>query len=222
MAPAKRSCCVTSCGNYSLNRPDVTFYKLPSAAAPADRRLKWLQAIKRCDIDEFGNPDPSKLWNPTSKYIFVCSDHFVSLAKNDNPDHMDFVPSVFPHSAESLQQRATRVERADRAQKRCALHTDVDFVDVTAPKKAKNPSLVYNLETLLANSMTPGQSLTTASASPCIGTLFNFRFLNFSLKNFAYFKPSSLQSVKKILILLQGVLSKCSDFEVPVKIHANI
>ena len=127
MSSAKRRiCCVPSCTNTShSSRADLSFYMLPSAAAPAERREKWLQAIKRCGTDQNGSPDPSIPWVPPSKYYYVCSEHFVSMSKHDDPDHPDFTPSVFSHSSEGVQGRSARVERATRAKKRCAVRDDL-------------------------------------------------------------------------------------------------
>ena len=56
-----------------------------------ERRARWVAAVNR------------KNWQPTD-HSWLCSCHFISGAKSDDPLSPDSVPSVFPHTA-SLQKR---------------------------------------------------------------------------------------------------------------------
>ena len=57
----------------------LSFYRFP---ADPDRRLKWVAALKR------------EKWLPTQR-SWLCSAHFVSGRKSDDPLSPDFVPSIF-------------------------------------------------------------------------------------------------------------------------------
>ena len=65
-----KSCCVFSCTNNVKNHPELSFYLLPSNK---ERRRLWLQAISRASL-----LSPTKPWSPKSKYVYVCSRHFIS------------------------------------------------------------------------------------------------------------------------------------------------
>ncbi|KAK0149998.1 THAP domain-containing protein 4 [Merluccius polli] len=71
------------CNNSRKRNPGMIFYSLPREK---ERRYKWLAAIRR------------DLWTPTSNTL-LCSEHFLSGAKQDNPLSPDFVPSLFAHTS---------------------------------------------------------------------------------------------------------------------------
>ena len=75
------SCCAIGCTNRYHEGCGLSFYRFP---ADRSRRNKWLAAIKRKD------------WQP-SDYSWVCSAHFVSGKKSDDPLSPDYVRSVFTY-----------------------------------------------------------------------------------------------------------------------------
>lgn len=77
-----KSCCAVGCAKRAVKGCGVSFYRFP---ADLDRRARWIAAIKR------------KNWQPT-KNSWVCSSHFISGAKSDEPLSPDFVPSIFSHT----------------------------------------------------------------------------------------------------------------------------
>ena len=55
-----------------------------------------------------------KDWSP-SEYTLICSAHFVSGSKSNNPLSPDYVPSVFAHTKSPAKQRAVEdIERFTR------------------------------------------------------------------------------------------------------------
>ncbi|XP_034083528.1 uncharacterized protein LOC117553618 isoform X2 [Gymnodraco acuticeps] len=66
-----RSCSVPFCTTNKLKNPNLKFYILPNGSTEPRRRTRWLQAIRR--EDEFGH-----LWDPKSKHVYVCSQHFIT------------------------------------------------------------------------------------------------------------------------------------------------
>ncbi|KAK0151943.1 THAP domain-containing protein 4 [Merluccius polli] len=76
-------CCAVGCNNSRKRNPGMIFYSLPREK---ERRYKWLATIRR------------DLWTPTSNTL-LCSEHFLSGAKQDNPLSPDFVPSLFAHTS---------------------------------------------------------------------------------------------------------------------------
>ena len=66
-----KGCCVPGCINNSKKNEDLSFYLIPSEATEPQRRVLWLQRIRRQD-------ENGKLWVPKSEYHYVCSAHFIS------------------------------------------------------------------------------------------------------------------------------------------------
>ncbi|KAI4805790.1 hypothetical protein KUCAC02_010387, partial [Chaenocephalus aceratus] len=112
-----RSCCVPFCTTNKLKNQNLKFYILPNGSTEPRRRTWWLQAIRR--EDEFGH-----LWDPKSKHVYVCSQHFITGLKNEDIAHPDYTPSLFPHkktkSPRSVLQRLEKEEALGREGFRCA------------------------------------------------------------------------------------------------------
>lgn len=62
------SCSAYGCSNHNrmINKPG--FYRLPNNNPGL--RKRWINACKRVNKD--GSP-----WNPTSKNVYLCGDHFI-------------------------------------------------------------------------------------------------------------------------------------------------
>lgn len=98
------SCCAVNCTNRkksgSSQSSTLTFYRIPNNEK---RRQLWIAAIKR------------QSWSETSiSNARVCSAHFISGKKSDDPTNPDYVPSVFAHNKikeSSQQQKLKRHER---------------------------------------------------------------------------------------------------------------
>ena len=87
-----RSCCAVGCKNRHSSESDIVFYRFP---VDPDRRNRWVAAIKR------------ESWEPT-EYSFVCSVHFVSGRKSQDPLSPDFVPSIFDHVGSPAKRKRAR------------------------------------------------------------------------------------------------------------------
>ncbi|KAK6165974.1 hypothetical protein SNE40_022774 [Patella caerulea] len=86
------SCSAYGCHNRQYQeRSDVSFYRFP---ANETRRQLWINNVKTAARDEKWS------WNPT-RYSRLCSAHFISGKKNDNPSSLDYAPSVFVCSSKS-------------------------------------------------------------------------------------------------------------------------
>ncbi|XP_030278070.1 uncharacterized protein LOC115584655 isoform X2 [Sparus aurata] len=104
-----RSCCVPFCTTNKLKNPHLKFYILPNRSTEPRRRTRWLQAIRR--EDEFGH-----LWDPKSKHVYVCSQHFITGLKNEDIAHPDYTPSLFPHKKTKFPKSV--LQRLERRRKR--------------------------------------------------------------------------------------------------------
>ncbi|KAJ4924009.1 hypothetical protein JOQ06_000251 [Pogonophryne albipinna] len=108
-----RSCCVPLCTTNKLKNPNLNFYILPNGSAEPRRRTRWLQAIRQ--EDEFGH-----LWDPKSKHVYVCSQHFITGLKNEDIAHPDYTPLLYPHkktkSPRSVLQRLERRRKREGVQ----------------------------------------------------------------------------------------------------------
>uniref|UniRef100_A0A8C1IJI6 THAP-type domain-containing protein n=1 Tax=Cyprinus carpio TaxID=7962 RepID=A0A8C1IJI6_CYPCA len=85
-----KSCCVVSCTSNVFKNPGLKFIPLPCQIKQAERRMLWLQAIKR------EAPDGG-LWDPKTPHTYVCGKHFITGSHVKEPLHPDFVPTIFPH-----------------------------------------------------------------------------------------------------------------------------
>ncbi|KAL3889415.1 hypothetical protein ACJMK2_001759 [Sinanodonta woodiana] len=77
----------------------------------SQRRARWVRVCGRQNLD-------GSEWIPTAKYVYICSQHFVSGKPNSDPDHPDYIPSIFLRTAESSLHGAKRLNRYNSAQKR--------------------------------------------------------------------------------------------------------
>ena len=77
------SCCVVGCTNRHCKDVPYRFYRFPK---DSDRRQRWVAAVRRVNID-------GSAWQPSAGDR-VCSVHFTSGEKNDNPTHPGYVPTL--------------------------------------------------------------------------------------------------------------------------------
>ena len=76
-------CAVVGCKKKQKSGCDRSFYRFP--AHPEERRRRWIAALHRQRKDgSFWSPGPG---------CRVCSDHFISGKKSDDPLHPDYVPT---------------------------------------------------------------------------------------------------------------------------------
>ncbi|CAL9701336.1 unnamed protein product [Knipowitschia caucasica] len=84
------SCCEPGCTNHRGQGKARAFYRIPKDPA---RREKWISAIKRAQ----STLKKTEHWIPSPNGFRLCSDHFITGKKSDNPLSPDYVPSVFRH-----------------------------------------------------------------------------------------------------------------------------
>ena len=75
-----KCCCAVGCHKYKKGS-GLQFYRFPS---DPERKSKWVSAVSR------------ENWEPT-EYSWICSEHFVSGSKSNNPLAPNFVPTIFKH-----------------------------------------------------------------------------------------------------------------------------
>ena len=93
------------CTNRFSKGSGISFYRFPTEA---ERRERWIAAVNRKD------------WAPTN-YTWICSQHFVSGCKSDDPLSPNYVPSVFSFVKSPVKRKAAddlkRYERRKSAVK---------------------------------------------------------------------------------------------------------
>ncbi|KAK0136076.1 THAP domain-containing protein 11 [Merluccius polli] len=82
------NCCAPGCTNKRGKKKCTSFYRIPK---DAEMRAKWISAIKRARSKQ----NKTERWDPPAVGFHLCSDHFISGRKSDNPLSPDFVPSIF-------------------------------------------------------------------------------------------------------------------------------
>ncbi|XP_022103184.1 THAP domain-containing protein 5-like [Acanthaster planci] len=80
------SCCAVGCTNRKTRNSKLHFYTIPKRKTPFEQRRRqlWLEAISR---DNWPEQQVNK--------AFLCSAHFISGKRSDDPENLDFVPSIF-------------------------------------------------------------------------------------------------------------------------------
>ncbi|XP_033748592.1 uncharacterized protein LOC117333414 [Pecten maximus] len=117
-----KSCCVSGCTANKKKNPNFKFFIIPSDKL---RRSRWLSAINRAFLNADGTINNGKVWSPPSAHCYVCSAHFISGEKVNDPRHPDYVPSVFPHNenrvSDATSSKSTgKMDRYQRVMKRSA------------------------------------------------------------------------------------------------------
>ena len=96
-----KNCCAVGCSNVYTKGSGVSFYRFPT---DAERRSKWIAAVGRKD------------WSPT-EYSWICSEHFVTRTKSNNPLAPNYVPTLFKHVGSPIKRRLEgRVQDFERRQ----------------------------------------------------------------------------------------------------------
>ena len=83
-----KACCAVGCSNRFVKCSGIHFYRFPQ---DAERKSKWIAAVVRKD-------------SIPNEYSWICSVHFVSGEKSNNPD---YVPSLFEHTKSPLKKKRT-------------------------------------------------------------------------------------------------------------------
>ncbi|XP_057690824.1 uncharacterized protein LOC130915103 [Corythoichthys intestinalis] len=95
-----KACVAVGCTNREDKRRDLKFYRIPREP---ERRARWTAAIRR------------ENWAPNHHHR-LCSSHFISGKKNDNPRSPDYVPSIFSYKKSSV--KRARKEMAEKSASR--------------------------------------------------------------------------------------------------------
>ena len=107
------SCCAVQCTNMRGKCDEnIKFYRLPNMKnqQTTERRKKWVTAVKR------------ENWPKSERQVNnarLCSEHFVTGGKLDDPLYIDYVPTVFAFVpvADASRKRKS-IDRYERPQKR--------------------------------------------------------------------------------------------------------
>ena len=108
-----KNCCAVGCSNVFRKGSGIQFYRFP---VDLERRNQWTAAVNRQN------------WSPT-EYTWICSEHFISGVKSNNPLAPNYVPSLFQHTKSPVKRRlkargegfarrqATKRRRAEESQR---------------------------------------------------------------------------------------------------------
>ena len=96
-----KNCCAVGCYNTYKKGSGIQFYRFPT---DPERRAQWIAAVNRKD------------WAPT-EYTWICSAHFVSRSKSNNPLSPNYVPTIFSHTESPVKRKMeAQVESFERRQ----------------------------------------------------------------------------------------------------------
>ena len=73
-----KNCCAVGCSNVYRKGSGTKFYRFPS---DPERKSKWIAAVRR------------ENWTP-NEHTWICSQHFVTGEKSNNPLAPNYVPSL--------------------------------------------------------------------------------------------------------------------------------
>ena len=107
-----KSCCAIGCRRKFKKGNAISFYKFPSESS---RRARWIAAVRQ------------KSWIP-SQSTKICSKHFTSGKKSNNPLSPDYVPTLFSFTKSPVKRKVlAEVKNFERRQamKRRRVHTPV-------------------------------------------------------------------------------------------------
>ena len=87
VAAGGQYCSAVGCNNstYRDGPRGIKFYRFPT---DTERKKKWISLVNRTE------PNGSR-WNPGTNSR-LCSEHFFSGKKSEEPDNPDYQPSIFP------------------------------------------------------------------------------------------------------------------------------
>lgn len=105
----------------------IRFFRFPRH--DRELALRWRQRINRLGPD-------GQLWQPAYKDT-LCSAHFVTGKKSRNPQHVDYVPSLF--SSDDREKRVNATQRLVRRLKRTAPTPDPDLDDLVPYVESAEP-----------------------------------------------------------------------------------
>ena len=101
-----KNCCAVGCTKVYQKSNGISFYRFPTNV---ERKRRWIAAVRR------------ENWMP-SKYSWICSQHFMTGKKSNNPLAPNYVPSVFEHVdspvKRRLENKACQFERRQAMKKR--------------------------------------------------------------------------------------------------------
>lgn len=98
-----KSCSAIDCTNRSQKGADISFYRFP---ADPERRAQWIAAVRRVN------------WTP-NKNSWLCSKHFISGTKSDDPLSPNYIPSVFKFVVSPVKRKQQQnLESYERRKKR--------------------------------------------------------------------------------------------------------
>ncbi|XP_062393520.1 uncharacterized protein LOC134080923 [Sardina pilchardus] len=136
-----KSCCVVFCTANKQKNYYLKFYILPNIETEPERRIKWLQAIRRED-------DKGKLWDPKSRHVYVCSRHFITGLKSDREDHPDYIPSVFPKRRTQSALKLNRLQRLiNRSRKKLEREVSQQVSTPETPEMDTDPVAIESQQT---------------------------------------------------------------------------
>ena len=96
-----KKCCAVGCHNAYRKDSGIHFYRFPT---DPERRSKWIAAVSR------------ENWQP-NEYSWLCSEHFVSGEKSNNPLAPNYIPTLFSHVESPVKSKmVARLEDFNRRQ----------------------------------------------------------------------------------------------------------
>jgi len=104
-----KSCCAVDCHRKFKKGSGISFYKFPSDPS---RRARWIAAVRW------------ESWSPNGSTL-ICSEHFASGKKSENPLSPDYIPTLFNYTKSPVRRKVlAEVENFERRQamKRRRIH----------------------------------------------------------------------------------------------------
>ena len=146
-----KSGCAPGCENRWSTGTALSFYRFP---ADQQRRAVWVSAVKR------------ECWEPT-EHSWLCSAHFVSGSKNNDPLSPDYVPSIFSHvrsppkrkAEQDLHSYARRKEARRKRSEAVSRETACQVLLSFTGEEANEPAEIETVESRIVETGTTAETL---------------------------------------------------------------
>ncbi|KAG0726717.1 hypothetical protein GWK47_035981 [Chionoecetes opilio] len=135
-----KNCAAVGCRNHNMmSHKKLSFCIFPNKKKQPERWRRWVDALDRVNHD-------GSDWQPGGKYVYLCSEHFITGKPSPDPDHPDYHPTVFSdRPADSSASR--KIHRLDRTNSEGAAYSGPSSSSISSSETLKVPASKFSVTT---------------------------------------------------------------------------